>query len=130
MKDQERLRQEAHRLWSAGHEVTSSWLNEAVEPQGIMWRGVAITDVAEVYKADCIIMDNGGPSTTGGRYVEWGLSLAPGANMIKILVNHQKPLKAFLTLADYVCTTWDEVHRLLKEQYAVHQERPGIASKG
>jgi len=121
MKDQEHLRQEAHRLWFAGHEITSSWLNETIEPIGIMWRGVAITDIAEVYKADCIIMDNNGASSTGGRYVEWGLALAPGANKIKILVAHDKPVKAFLTLADHICVTWQDVHNLLESHYAVHK---------
>lgn len=112
---QKRLREEAAKLFHAGHQVTGTWLNEVKQPSYLTeeewFRGLAVKDLAEVAAADCIICDLDGDSTSGGRYVEWGFALGR-FNMLKIIVG-VKHYGVFNTLADARFYRWDSVHTFL-----------------
>jgi hypothetical protein len=79
---QARLRPMADALRSQGHDIVSSWL---YEPQphpphlafGALHEALADKCIAEVFSAECIILDRFGESTSGGRYVEWGVACHP-----------------------------------------------------
>lgn len=87
---QARLRAEADALRNEGHGITSDWLYEPAKPASLNtdeWNAMlAAKDIAQVYAADCIILDTIGESTTGGRYVEWGVACAPGAPQLRYTV--------------------------------------------
>lgn len=111
-----------------GHYIRGSWLAETVKPPFIElsgWlRSLALTDIAEVYAADCIIMDVDGASTTGGRYVEWGVACAPGTSKVKWIVGNVDPNAVFLSLADRQFNNWDELIKYLEENREVFESRP------
>lgn len=108
-----RLRQMAERLRMMGHEVVSSWLDEQDCPEWLpreQWHArLASKDVTEVYMADAIIMDLHDTSTTGGRYVEWGVACNPRSYILRVLVGPEDhPFRAmFGTLADYKYADWN-----------------------
>lgn len=110
--EQERLREQAARLQKLGHYIRGSWLAEVTRPEALtedQWnKTLALTDIAEVYAADCIILDIEGQSTSGGRYVEWGVACAPGVSKLKLVVG-PSPNGVFLSLADEYFKTWDDV---------------------
>lgn len=87
---QERLRDRADALRRLGHEITSTWVYETARPAHLnntAWNEeLADKDIAEVFAADCIILDRDGTSTTGGRYVEWGIACYPGALKLRYTV--------------------------------------------
>lgn len=107
-----RLRAEGLRLHDLGHDVTSSWLYETVKPDALtdgQWRRrLAEKDIAEVYASDCIILDLCEPSTTGGRYCEWGVALAPGSMMLRYTVGNTDR-RFFTQLADEQYDSWDQL---------------------
>jgi len=109
---QDRLRTQAERLHAAGHEIISSWLYEGPRPAHLniaSWnRELAIKDLAEVFSGDCIILDRDGESTTGGRYVEWGMACSPRMLKVKYTVGGGK-LGVFDHLADRHFKDWDEL---------------------
>lgn len=110
--EQERLRKETNRLQKLGHYVRGSWLAEVKKPAAMTqmeWdKTLALTDIAEVYAADAIILDIDGKSTSGGRYVEWGIACAPGVAKLKIVVG-SNPTGVFLSLADLYFPSWDDL---------------------
>lgn len=95
-----------------GHEVVSTWLDEVAKPEGMeereFHRTLAIKDIAEVFSADCIILDLDEPSTTGGRSVEWGVALAPRQAKLKYVVGLNR-YGVFYQLADQQFTNWDQL---------------------
>ena len=109
---QKRLRHSAAKLRALGHVVLSSWLDEGAKPAHLSqetWEGrLAFTDSAEIFAADCVILDREGDSTTGGRYVEWGMACAPGTTKLRITVGGG-PLRFFDHLADFHFANWDEL---------------------
>lgn len=118
---QARLREQATRLFHLGHNITSTWLNEVMQPKHVtleQWFAkLAIKDLAEVAAADCIILDKDGQSTTGGRFVEWGFATGR-FNMLKVIVGGST-LGVFDTLADEKFTTWDGVVKYFEETHSV-----------
>lgn len=120
--DQKRLREEAAKLHTLGHQITGTWLHEVQKPTVLSeeewFRCLAVKDLAEVAAAEAIICDLDGTSSSGGRYVEWGYALGR-YNMLKIIVG-EKRWGVFNTLADKSFGTWDEVVDYLKEHHAVH----------
>src|ERR1022692_1563616 len=115
---QARLREEANKLFQAGHQITGTWLQEIQKPSNLTesewFKGLGIKDLAEVAAADCIIMDLDGESTSGGRFVEWGFALGR-FNMLKILVG-QKHYGVFNELADAKFTDWPAVLEYLAQR--------------
>mgnify|MGYP001608947870 CR=1 FL=1 len=109
---QKRLRHPAAKLRALGHTVLSSWLDEGAKPAYLdqpTWEGrLAFTDSAEIFASDCVILDREGESTTGGRYVEWGMACAPGTVKLRITVGGGA-LRFFDHLADFHFPDWDHL---------------------
>ena len=107
--DQKDLRAEADRLWALGHEITSTWLQEVKRPSDMTedtFRAkLAIKDMAEVKRADLLILDN--RQKSGGKNVEWGIALGEHQHMQLWLVGESS--NVFHELADRRFDNWDEV---------------------
>ena len=107
--DQKTLRIEADRLWALGHEITGTWLQEVARPFGMSTeefkRKLAIKDIAEVYAADLIILDN--RQSSGGKNVEWGVGLGQFQKKSVWLIG--QPSNVFHYLADHQFETWDQL---------------------
>lgn len=122
--EKQRLREESGSLILMGHEVTSSWLQEATKPDQLtekQWEvRLAKKDVAEVFASDCIILDLTNNSTTGGRYVEWGVAVHP---LSKLLCYTVGPCNGvFNRLADEQFSDWDQLRQALQDPTAVVRE--------
>lgn len=85
-------------LHAAGHEVTSSWIDEPTTetgPDGITpeimntdpdrcWR-FAAADIEDLRAADVVVVfTEAGPSTTGGRHVELGLAIGTRKHVVVV----------------------------------------------
>ena len=107
--DQKLLRSEADKLWALGHEITSSWLQEVARPlnmtSNVFKKKLAQKDIAEVYAADLVILDN--RRSSGGKNVEWGVALGQHQKKLVWLVG--EPSNVFHELADRMFETWDDV---------------------
>jgi hypothetical protein len=103
----------ADRLRALGHEITGTWLYEAAKPAYLNsdeWnRILAEKDVAEVFAAECIILDLDGESTTGGRYTEWGVACYPGSLRRRYIVGGKGKEGVFLSLAHRRFDDWDDL---------------------
>lgn len=124
--DQKRLRELGEQLLQRGHELTSSWLQETKQPENLSYddwmHQLAAKDVAEVFRSDCIIMDLNGTSTSGGRYVEWGVASHPTSPILRYLVGAKPaeksmyPYGCFNLLAHRYFQDWDELLKFLDEE--------------
>lgn len=110
-KSRGQLRQKAERLRLHGHQIVSTWLEEQDRPDWMpeaTWLArIAQRDVAEVAGADAILMDISEDSTTGGRYVEWGVACHPHAAIMRVLIGTPPDADIFGRLADYTFPDWD-----------------------
>jgi hypothetical protein len=116
---QQRLAAMAHRLREMGHEITGSWLQESSKPAHLtydQWMAhLGSKDVAEVFRADCIIMDVTDASTSGGRYTEFGVAAHPSSTMLRYVVGGElakgsaMPYGCFIHLAHRYFPTWEDV---------------------
>lgn len=113
---QARLRTQADALRKLGHEIVGTWLYEAAKPATLNteeWNlALADKDIAEVYAADCIILDLDGESTTGGRYTEWGVACYPGSLRRRYIVGGASRVRkdgVFLSKAHRRFDTWDDL---------------------
>ena len=110
---QARLRPMADALRQQGHEITSTWLYEAARPAHLNdaeWNlALADKDIAEVCAADCIILDIDNESTTGGRYVEWGLTCYPGSLRRRYVVGGKGKAGVFLSKAHRRFEEWTDL---------------------
>lgn len=108
-EDQKILREMGSKLWELGHEVTGTWLHEVAQPEVMtsteFKRKLAIKDIAEVYRADLVILDN--RQKSGGKNVEFGVGL--GQFQTKLLWLVGEPSNVFHYLADRTFETWKEV---------------------
>jgi len=115
---QKRLRGVAEELTQMGHRVDANWLTEVNKPAYMtddqFYKARGIEDLVQTASADCIILDNDGESTSGGRYTEWGVAIAPGSALLKIWVGESRK-GVFSHLADYYFPTWDECLAFLRE---------------
>ena len=76
------LAEEAKKFTEAGHEVTSSWLQNAEE--GMSFEDIAVLDLQDVDIADalCLYTEPYGTAVPGGgRHVEFGYALGKGKKM-------------------------------------------------
>jgi hypothetical protein len=113
---QARLRPHADALRKLGHEVVSTWLYEAAKPVTLNaeeWNNaLAEKDIAEVFTADCIVLDLDGESTTGGRYTEWGVACYPGSLRRRYIVGGVAQVRkdgVFLSKAHRRFDTWADL---------------------
>jgi len=126
---QARLRSMAEKLWELGHEITGSWLHETTKPSHLTYDQwmlqLAVKDVAEVVRADCIIMDVNGDSTSGGRYTEWGVASHPSGTMLRYVVGGKKaadsamPYGCFIHLAHRHFESWDDLFAYFQVNHGV-----------
>lgn len=121
---QARLRPYADALRKLGHEITGTWLYEAARPSHLNtaeWNAaLAAKDVAEVFAADCIILDLDNESTTGGRYVEYGLTCYPGSLRRRYIVGGKgKVHGVFDSLAHRRFDNWDDLLAYFECAHAV-----------
>lgn len=110
---QARLRPHADALRKLGHEIVGTWLYEAARPAHLNdaeWNAaLADKDIAEVFAADCIILDIDNESTTGGRYTEWGIALYPGSMRRRYVVGGKGKDGVFLSKAHRRFESWDDL---------------------
>ena len=115
-EDQKVLREPADKLWSLGHEIVSTWLQEVKKPVEMssdeFKKKLAIKDIAEVISADLIILDN--RRSSGGKNCEWGLGLVQFQKKVLWLVS--EPSNVFHYLADRKFASWEEVYVELSSQ--------------
>jgi hypothetical protein len=119
---QHRLRDRANQLFILGHEITSTWLNESAKPAALteeQWlQRLATKDVAEVMLADCLVLDLAGVSTTGGRFVEWGVASHPRDPKLRYTVG-PRDAGCFHRLADAHFATWEDLLAHFEVAHAV-----------
>ena len=115
-EDQKDLNEVGHKLWSLGHEITGTWLQETAKPPEMtsdeFKKKLAIKDIAEVTMADLIILDN--RRSSGGKNCEWGVSLGQFQKKILWLVG--EPSNVFHYLADEKFANWEEVYERLSHK--------------
>lgn len=120
---QARLRPHADALRKLGHEIVSTWLYEAARPAHLNaaeWNSaLAQKDIAEVFAADCIVLDLDGQSTTGGRDAEWGITLYPGSLRRRYIVGGKGKEGVFLSQAHRRFETWDDLLAYFECAHAV-----------
>ncbi len=76
------LKEESKIFTEAGHEVTSSWLDN--KENGLTFEDVAILDLGDVDRADAIVLYTeayGTPVPGGGRHVEFGYAMGKGKKL-------------------------------------------------
>jgi len=116
---QARLRVEADILRAEGCSITGDWLYEAPQPAHLStatWnRLLAEKDIGQVAASDCIILDLDGDSTTGGRYVEWGVACYPGFGIRRYIVGGADRIAGvFDSKAHARFKTWAEMHEFIR----------------
>ena len=103
----------ADRLRQQGHDIVSTWLYEDAKPATLNddeWNlALANKDIAEVFAADCIILDLDGESTTGGRYTEWGIACYPRSLRRRYLVGGADKSGVFFSQAHRRFDNWDDL---------------------
>lgn len=110
-----RIKAEADKLWALGHEITSSWLYEVAKQPNMsyddFYKKLAIKDLAEIDRADLIIVDTGDITPRGGREVELGYALGQHQKKLAFIVGPER--NVFHKLADRRFDSWDEAVALL-----------------
>jgi len=116
------LRREAIRpirdeIWATGHEVVSTWLDEVKRPPDMdsatFKKKLALKDIAEVISADLFILDTAFPSETGGKEVEFGISLGRFQTKLIWVVGPKR--NVFHELADKHFECWERALEELKD---------------
>ena len=106
-------------LIQLGHSVLSTWLEEAVKPEGIsesqFERKMAMKDLQEVAAADCVILDMDKPTKTSGKMIEYGFALAK--HKLLYVVGEPPPHSIFLSLADKHFPNWDDLFEYFKANH-------------
>lgn len=117
--EQKRIREMKEQLIQQGHTVLSTWLEEAVRPDGMSEEQfetkMAIKDLQEVSAADCVILDTASPSKTSGKMIEVGFALAK--HKLLYVVGQIIPHAIFLHLADEHFADWNELFEYFKENH-------------
>lgn len=117
--EQARIRAMKEQLIQQGHTVLSTWLEEAVRPEGIteyqFETKMAMKDLQEVAACDCFILDTASPSKTAGKMVEFGFALAK--HKLCYVVGEPPPHAIFTHLADKHFKDWDELFVYFREHH-------------
>lgn len=117
--EQKRIREMKEQLIQRGHTVLSTWLEEAVRPEGMTEEQfelkMAIKDLQEVAAADCMILDTAKPSKTAGKMVEVGFALAK--HKLVYVVGEPPAHAIFLHLADKKFKDWAELFAYFDEKH-------------
>jgi len=104
-------------IWSLGHEVVSTWLDEVKRPTDMdsatFKKKLAMKDIAEVISADLLILDTFAASETGGKEVEFGVALGRFQTKLIWIVGPKR--NVFHELADKHFEYWVQVMEELKD---------------
>ena len=115
---QKRLRPIRDILWTKGHHVVSTWLDEQVQPpamaQDVFHRKLGTKDIAEIVSCDLFIYDGIEPSTSGGRDTELGVALGRFQHC-QVWGVGLTTLNPFRVLMDQRFETWDELLGVLSD---------------
>lgn len=120
--EQKRIRVYKEELIQLGHSVTSTWLEEAIQPSGMtkeqFARKMAAKDLREIASADCFILDLEAPTKTSGKMVELGFALATH-KLIYVVAPEGTltPGHIFIFLADAIFKSWEEVFTHFTAEY-------------
>ncbi|KKL74752.1 hypothetical protein LCGC14_2061740 [marine sediment metagenome] len=113
----EELRPIRDKLWSMGHEVVSTWIDEVKKPGGMtsdqFKRKLAVKDLAQIESADLFILDTFVISESGGKEVEFGLALGQFQGILVYIVG--PACNVFHQLCDRRFENWDDCLTSLKE---------------
>lgn len=120
--EQNRIRQNKEKLFTLGHSVLSTWLEEQVKPDGMtdeqFGRKMAAKDLQEIGAADCFILDLENPSKTMGKMVEFGFALAKH-KLIYVVAPADSLTKGhiFCLLADRIFGSWDDLFEFFSKNH-------------
>lgn len=142
--EQNRIRAHKERLFSLGHSVVATWLEEQIKPEGMndeqFGRKMAAKDLREIAVADCLILDLENPSKTMGKMVELGFAYA-NHKLVYVVAPEGTMTKGhiFCMLADHIFSSWDELfdyfklhhpdHKMTAVEYARHMTSVPAAVK-
>lgn len=122
-QEQNRIRRNKEVLFTLGHSVVSTWLEEQIKPAGMtdeeFGRKMAMKDLQEISTADCFILDLDNPSKTMGKMVELGFALAKH-KLIYVVAPGESLTKGhiFCFLADRVFKSWDELFEYFRQHHS------------
>lgn len=106
--EQKRIREKKEILIQMGHTVVSTWLEEAIRPDGMseeqFEKKMAAKDLQEVASCDCFILDVEKPTKTAGKMVELGFALAK--HKLVYVVGEPPAHAIFLSLTDKQFKNW------------------------
>jgi nucleoside 2-deoxyribosyltransferase len=104
-------------LWTMGHEVVSTWIDEVKRPEGmssdVFKKKLAVKDVAEIESADLFILDTFVVSEHGGTGVEFGLALGQFQRVLVYIVGPTR--NVFHYLCDRQFENWNDCLATLKD---------------
>lgn len=116
--DRVRLRKVADKIWSMGHEVTSTWLSEVTKMPAMsrseFWSRLARKDLQEIAASDLFIRDVHRVSSTGGADTELGFALARHQHCLVWTIGFA-PRNVFHTLVDHHFDNWNDALKELKK---------------
>lgn len=111
------LRPIRDKIWSLGHEITSSWLDEVSKPASMsaddFRKKLAIKDLCEVASADILIVD--ADKMSGGKHVELGFAIGRFQKQLIWFVGN--PSNIFYELADGRFRDWNECIKYLEANF-------------
>ena len=118
LSDRSRLHDVRKKLWEAGHEVVSTWIDEGRDYAsgfgGNKAAKIGLRDLCQISSADLLILDTLSPLNMdggGGREFEYGFAI--GQFQYK-LVWRVGPIKnAFHAMADQEFNSWEEALKCL-----------------
>lgn len=122
-QEQNRIRHNKEVLFTLGHSVVSTWLEEQIKPAGMtdeeFGRKMAMKDLQEISTADCFILDLENPSKTSGKMVEFGFALAKH-KLVYVVAPADTLTKGhiFCFLADKVFASWDDLFEYFRTHHA------------
>jgi len=123
--DRLKMRPIRDKIWSLGHNVLSTWLDETVKPDFLdqfEWKKkLAEKDRAEVLSADLLILDGNGIST--GKAVELGLALGQFHSKLVWVVSDTQHI--FHCLADKLFSNWEDCLKYLETEYQSYELKDG-----
>ncbi len=129
-EDQLRLRPFRDILWSMGHEVVSSWLDEIAHlshmSDAVFRRKLAIKDLGEVRAADLLILDLLGEKSSG-KNIEFGAAVASVTPKLVYIVGNLT--STFHTLADNHFKDWNLCLNFIRVEHASHSTGPSASER-
>jgi len=121
LSDRPRLHEIRKRIWEAGHEVVSTWIDEAGDYStgygGEKAGKIALRDLCQISSADLFIVDTLSPlSHGGGGGREFELGFAAGQFQHKLLWRVGPINSSFHALVDRAFDNWADALLCLAEE--------------